>query len=182
VIRVAPALDPRDPGPPELPGEPLATPFPWIPVLAGLAVLLLVAGLLVRRAIARRPAAPPPPPPPAPPPSDAAREALALLRGLRAGTNPAADVASAAEALRGYVGARWDVPVVERTSPEILEDPRVRAIEGSERTVLARVLGAGDAVKFGRGSPTAAERDAVLDAAEGFVTRTTPVPVTEVRP
>jgi hypothetical protein len=179
-VRVTPTLDPADPGLPELPGEPLEEPFPWSAVLAIGGLLVAVGAVAATRLLRRRPAAVlTPPPAPSAPAADVADRALARLRTLRANAaaDPAADVAAAAEVARAYVGERFDVPVLERTSPEILHDARRTATATpGDLELLSRVLIGGDLVKFATHRPTAPDRDAVLESAEAFVTRTAPAP------
>lgn len=75
----------------------------------------------------------------------------------------------AADALRAWLVARFDVPVLRRTTEESLALPAVEALGTPARAALSLVLRAGDAVKFAGRIPAATERDAVLEAAEDVV-------------
>ena len=72
-----------------------------------------------------------------------------------------------ADVLRRYVGDRFDVPVLERTSPEI-----TAATPAAHRAVLADLLGFCDLVKFAEYPASAAKRDALLDRARAYVRAT----------
>ena len=147
-LRVKRALDPRQPGPAELPGAVPAKTFPWRTVGVALAALLL----LLRR---RRPTAEPPPPEPDSPaqPAPHLRALARLARARRAELQ--ACYAETAALLRDYAGVR----AAETT--EDLQIPR-----------LAAVLQQCDLVKFARHAPAADERERMLGAAESFIKET----------
>jgi len=148
-IRVKPVLDPEDPGPPELPGEPPPS-HGWIWWgSGGLAAALLLVLLLAlrRRPRAEAPASAAPEPPPASP------RDLALEELSRASVEEAADI------VRAFVGKTRDIRALERTTEELLREvPR-----------LGPVLRPADLVKFAAHEPTPAERDKVVEAACAFV-------------
>jgi hypothetical protein len=145
-IRVNPLLDPENPGPPELPGEPPRF-RAWIWWGSG---ALLLLGLVRLVALRRKPKAlPAPPPAPAAVPPPSARElALARLRGATA--------EEAADIVRAYVAKTHGIRALERTTEELLPVlPR-----------LADVLGPADLAKF---AALAVDRGRVVAAAEAFV-------------
>ncbi len=164
-------------GPPELPGEPLAEPFPWW--LAGVAALGAAAGVgvLVRRRGAHAPA--PGTPRDAPVAEDAvaaaraaAESALAALRDA-ACADPAAVQAwhdRAAAVLRTYVAAAFGVGRPEATTEELLADAATAARLGADLTArLGALLRDADLVKFACDVPDAARRAAYADAATALV-------------
>jgi hypothetical protein len=170
VLRVRPALDPSAAGPAELPGDPLPLPSPWR-VWAVAAGIALAATLVGRRTLRRRGEAAPAPQPAAPVadegPAPAALRAIEALRA-RAPRDAAESDAwhvDAAMVVRTYAAARFGVHARESTSEELSA-----AIAGdAARAPLRDVLAACDAVKFGLGATTGAERARVLDRAAEFV-------------
>jgi len=165
-LRVVPVLDAAAPGPPELPGAPLAEPSP-LPSLSLVAVLLVAglgAGLLLRR---RGTKAAGTPPAVAGTPSERALDALRRI-GLREGDD-GRDVAEAAEVVRGYAEEALHVAATCRTREETLASA---AFEAGEAARLDEVLAPADAVKFARHVPTPAERGRVLAQASAFVRAT----------
>jgi hypothetical protein len=157
-VRVRRALDPLAPGPPELPGDPVAEPFPRIPfalaAVAAAVALLWVSRRNRRRAPLAAPAAAPPDPP--------HLRALARLREIR---ERGADPAAASAVVRDYLAERFDVRAAERTTEELLDAPPLAA----HRDALAAVLVPCDLVKFAGARPSPPERARLLDAAEAFV-------------
>jgi len=157
-LRVVPVLDAAAPGPPELPGELPARSFPWILLLAGLAVAVGVAVAVRRKPTASAVL----PTMPAPAPAAEALRALAAVRDGRSGDR-AADVAAIAGILRAYLGARFGIDGRTKTTPELARVADVRP-----------VLGACDRVKFGAHVPSPEGRAALLEDAEALVRRTAP--------
>lgn len=176
-VHVVPALDPKNPGPPEIPAEPLLEPFPtslrW-----GLAILVLGAlAAASARAARRRGArsAPPSTPSPlAPPVRDPQGAALQQLESLRArGGEAAACVEEVSGVLREYVGERFRVRASHRTSEELLHGEELgRALTPSSRALLETALRACDRVKFAAHRPMAEEVGRLVDTAEAFVRAT----------
>jgi hypothetical protein len=131
-LRVRPALDPQEPGPPELPGPPMEVPtssFPWW--LGGLALLFALAWFLRR-----------PRPAPPPPPVDPLKRALERLETLRAqGPGIEEEHIETAALIREYLEARFAVPAETMTTEQILD-----ALHASG--TLEELLNACDVVKF----------------------------------
>ena len=173
VLRVRPALDPRAPGAPEFPGEPLSEPLPR-PLWAGIGAAAVVAtalALVLRRRAARlgeQPAAPERTATSAPSPSPRDR-ALQRIEALRARDPRTADEVlawhvEAAALSRDYVFERFAVGTPEMTTEELLA-----TAPGAQRAGLADVLAGCDLVKFAREVPAAAERARLLASAEALV-------------
>lgn len=169
-LRVRPALDPVDPGDPELPGGLHAESRPgtrWL--WGGVFLLLLLGGLTLVRA--RRPSDPPLPVVPDPTPETPATRALAALERIRARASGdvdarAEDVSDAAEVVRTYVSEAFGVPAPKRTSEELLA-----ANPPTPLDALRVVLLEADRVKYATGRPSSETRGAVLDAATSYVAR-----------
>jgi len=175
-LPVRPALDPQQPGPPELPRAPFPARVPWPPV-AGAAALALSAGLLHwrrTRARLRAPAAPPP----RPPAHAAARARLERLAAGAAAPDEAGIQAFHVEAaglLRDYLEERFEACRPELTSEEFLASPRAaEVLAAGQREGLARFLAACDLVKFARAPSTPEERAGLLAWAEAFLLETRP--------
>jgi hypothetical protein len=166
-LRVKRALDPKSPGPAELPGEPLPEPTSRWPLWAVGAALLGAFVLLLRRRRAPPTLAAPAPAPEPPPPGPhvLALERIDRLRGQEPHGRDeiSAFYIEASGLLRDYVGERFNVRADVMTTEELIE------IQAS----LARVLPDCDLVKFARHEPTASERERLLDRAEAFVRETT---------
>jgi hypothetical protein len=179
-IKVVATLDPAAPGAIELPGEPIRGSFPWRPVglgggaaLAGIAVALV----LWRRAVSRpAPSAGSSTPPPGP-----EVRALARLGRLRSAAprdvgEAEALCVEASGAVRDYLDERFALPAGRRTTEELgalvpLAGPEAERL----RVALRAALRPADFVKFARLMPEDPEREAMLDGAEEFVRKTSPV-------
>jgi hypothetical protein len=168
-LRVRSALADGPPGAPELPGGPLARPgrtLPWLAAAAALLTALALAGWRVARRRRLPDPLPSAPVPPAPPPPHL--RALARLDELRA-REPADDAANeawhvdAASIVREYVGERFGVRALERTTAELLP-----AAPAEHRELLAGVLRRCDRVKFAAERPGSTERAALLETAVTF--------------
>lgn len=144
----------------------------------GVLALLAAAAFALARRLARRPKAVPPPPPPRPP----WEVALEALEQLRADAR-AADATHGAtiehfdrlsDALRRYLGARFDFDGLESTTDETVRELRRRDAAPVLVDEVAAILGRTDLVKFARSPGSSAERDAMLEACVGLVHRTRP--------
>lgn len=153
-IRVNPVLDPENPGPPELPGEPPPS-RGWM--WWGGGALALAAVLFLSLALRRRPG-----PvakgvePPSPPPPPLRERALDRLRG--------ASVEEAADIVREYLAATTDVRALEMTTEELLRP----------LPALAAVFGPADLAKFAAVPPSGTAREAAIRAAMAFVREAAP--------
>src|SRR5439155_551442 len=143
----------------------------------GGAIALLVAGLLIRRAIKRR----------APAAAFAAANvprrapdavAIEKLSALRAAGNFAGDgyrpfYFALTEIVREYLGSRYGFDALEMTTTEVLDELKKRAehlvTEGAE---VPRFFASCDLVKFAKAGSTDAAALAALDAAQAIVLST----------
>ena len=178
-IRVRPAVDPEAPGTPEIPDDLLEERARWGPWALGGAALtaLVLAAILVRRR-RRAPPSVPSVPVAGPPPETPDAAALRALAGLRTDATDAPDglratFSAASDVVRTYVGLRFGVRAMERTSEELLrETPAGGASGASVREGLRGVLAPCDAVKFANVLPSLEARAHLFAAAEGFVRAT----------
>jgi len=173
VLRVRPALDPSAPGAAELPGDPLPLPSPWrVWAVAG-AIALVGATVALRTLRRREVVAPVPAAAPAvvaEGPAPAALRAIDALRAREPRDAAESDAwhIDAAAIVRDYASARLGVHAKESTSEE-LTSTVASAAGDAACAPLREALVACDAVKFGLGGTTAAERAHVLDSAAEFV-------------
>jgi len=160
-------LDPKAPGPAELPGDLLQMPFPWVRWTLAAAGAAVAATLLVRRRARTRGESPPTvAAAPGPAPHERALRRLAELRARR--PMSAADVhVDAATIVRDYVGERFALPTSQMTSEQI-----VAATATPQRSALAGFLARCDGVKFACETPSADDAERLLASAETFVTAT----------
>ena len=139
--------------------------WPW-----AVAVLLLLGAGIAWRVRSRTTTVEAAPPTPVETPLTPEERVLGELARLR-GESPEGRPAvlrwydEATTAVRAYLAARYSVPADRMTTPEC-----VRAVPDASAAPLRRFLVHGDAVKFARHRPGAAERDEALDDAEAFVT------------
>lgn len=172
-LRVRRALDPAAPGSPELPGEPLAEPFPWRAwTIGACAVIAALVFVRVRRMRAARLAASAPEPAAAtsPPPPGPHEIALGRIERLRASAPRRPDAilvwhVEASGLLRAFVSARFGLRAAEMTSEEVVASTPASAQRGR----LAEALRDCDLVKFATRAPLDVERATTLAAAEAFV-------------
>ncbi len=148
------------------------------------ALLYLAAGLVLGAIFAyflrrylRRPRPVPPPPPPRPP-WEIALERLDEVRhaGLLEVQRYSEYFDRVSDAVRSYLGARYDFDGLESTSDEILAALR-RARIGSPALpyeVISAFLGDCDLVKFARATPTPEDCSRALAAGETIVRATMP--------
>lgn len=176
-LRVRSSLPEGAPTPPELPGDLLLPPrsasvWWW---LGGLGAGVLGFVLWFAR---RRPAAEPAPAPAAPPPPDPSDEAFARLRELAqrpcaTSADAAGVLVEAAGVLRVYVGERFALPALQRTSEELGAAVAGLVAVPDMRSGLSRVLAAADLVKFACHAPAPDDVSPLLAGAETFVRDTT---------
>jgi len=177
-IRVRTAVDPDDPGPAELPGGFLATPFPWWPTIAGV-VLFGTLGLVLlrrrRRASTGETTSDRPDEPEGPAAWERALRRIEELRAMR--DDVLVFHTEAASCLRDYLGEQFRVGTEDMTTEEMIAAVRdSRAIDDFRRRVLLDLLGQCDGVKFARGAPSASQCESLLATATVFVRETAGVP------
>ncbi len=180
-LRVKPALPTDAPGPPELPGEPLPEPFPWLRWTMRGAAALAVMALLVfylqrrtRQADVRTAM----PAGPGKVPVDPVERALERLRRLR-GQDPRsheelqAYYVELSTLAREYIEALYAVRALTMTTEELRASPEAeRALEAPHRAMLADLFLYWDLVKFARYVPSELDREHHLKAVEQFVRET----------
>ncbi len=172
-LHVLPAIDPRTPGPVELPDGPLPERSPVVPVAVALGVL---ATFVLARALARRRRVPSPVVAPVPrTPADRALDALARLEadGVASEAARLAVASGVAGVLRDYLAEHLDLPAWVRTREEILA--RAASTPGVTPAVLhelASPLETAELAKFARHVPTAGEIPDALGHARAFVRAT----------
>ncbi|UCF66209.1 MAG: DUF4381 family protein, partial [Acidobacteriota bacterium] len=175
-IRVSSLLD-QDPDATDIRdiAGPVAVPFDWTPLLIGLAVLVVLGGLvLVGTRLLRRINAPSAPPPPRPP-DVVALEALARLRHQRlAEPEERAEWYVALSAIvRTYIERRFGLRAPEMTTEEfIYAVQRESPLSPAHRQLLGEFLAECDLVKFARHVPGLEDAERVYAAARRFVNET----------
>jgi len=136
--------------------------------------------MLVARWWARREKPPPPPPPPRPA-WDVAMERLEALRRTLPERLAEGEIVRWADelsdAMREYLGRRYDFDGLESTTDEVVS--RLRKIQPAGISVdeVAAMLGDCDLVKFAKATPEQQECEQLLSSATNVVRRTRPSPV-----
>jgi hypothetical protein len=146
--------------------------------VAGALVLMALTALLtwlLSRWWRARPREVPPPPPPRPPAEVALEKLRALRRELTAalaeGTQ-ARIVDGASDALREYLGHRFDFNGLESTTDEVIARLRHQRLSGVSLAEVTALLGDCDLVKFAKAVPDQADCEKVIADAERIVQRT----------
>ncbi len=78
--------------------------------------------------------------------------------------------------LRGYIEERYNVPALERTTDELMQEMRVAPISADHRLMLRNMLELSDMVKFAKATPSPAENEMMMANAIVFVKETAPAP------
>ena len=74
--------------------------------------------------------------------------------------------------VRGYIEERYQVPALERTTDELMQELRVSAMSEEHRTQLSNMLHLADMVKFAKALPSPAENEQMMAGAVRFVQST----------
>ena len=138
---------------------------------------LAVAGFFLRRWWKNRPQPAPVAPtvPPGPPPHLEALRRLAELRARHAALDAYAVAIECSDILRGYIEARFALPIRYQTTREFLGAAQAAPELNTEaQAQLGEFLKFFDQLKFARASATAAQTLATIDGAEQFVRRCIP--------
>jgi hypothetical protein len=148
----------------------------WFAWPLALAALAMAAMLLLRRM--RKAAAPAAEAPAARPLHErvlAELEALEKLRLWQQGEHKAYQ-SRLTDLVRGYIEERYEVPALERTTDELLQELRVGPLDSGMRTLLENMLRAADLVKFAKALPSPQENEQLMASAIRFVRSTAPQP------
>ncbi|HJS72832.1 MAG TPA: hypothetical protein VJ921_01000, partial [Vicinamibacteria bacterium] len=145
-----------------------------------LALLLALAAYLIYRKLRKEPGRVEAPvvAPPLPSPdveAEAALRRLAEKRLVEKG-EIAAFYTELAEILKRYVGRRFEVPYLERTTSEVLSDLRPKKLAAGTTSELRGILDASDLVKFAKYAPEPAHAEETLALAHSWIRRTRPSP------
>jgi hypothetical protein len=161
----------------------------WGAIGLGGALVLAIAGLLVRRALKRRRALAPGEAVPAGPVRPPDEIAMEKLRALRAAGNFGVDLYrpfyfAVAEVVRAYLGARYGFDSLELTTTELLDQLNAKAAhltapQGEKDGEVVRFLVDTDLVKFAKTGSTDEAALKILDAAQAIVLSTA-APLEEV--
>jgi len=136
--------------------------------LLGGALIALVLAPLVRRL--RRGRAPEPPPPPPRPANEVALEALAWLESAE--LSPEERYAGAVDALRAYLGGRYDFDGLESTTAELMDELAACEVDGVATTEVHAILDDADLGKFAKLVPSADEAMALVHRVREIVLAT----------
>jgi hypothetical protein len=153
-------------------------------ILAGMIATALVTWL-VARWWSRRPKAAPPPPPPRPA-WDVALAKLSLLN--RESAKMIADgkqvelVDRTSDALREYLGARYDFNGLESTTDEVLARLKHAKLQSASLPEITTLLGDCDLVKFAKAVPTTEQCKDMIESAVKIVRATIPVAAPAIAP
>lgn len=80
--------------------------------------------------------------------------------------------------LRGYIEERYQVPAMESTTEELMNELRVSPLNTDQRGQLENMLRAADMVKFAKALPSPQENEQMMVGATRFVRDTAPSPTT----
>lgn len=149
-------------------------------VLGFFAAMLLSAlvGWLLARWWRRRPKVEPPPPPPRPPAEIALEKLKALRKRMREAVAEGKEgeiVDGASDALREYLGARYDFNGLESTTDEVIARVRHARLGPISLNEIIALLSDADLVKFAKAPPDEAQCERMLEGAERIVRGTVPV-------
>lgn len=144
----------------------------WVPIVAGAALLVLALFLIFRKPKVRKPERAVK----QPEISVHQRITTALLQlkeqklwqqGLHKEYQ-----SRLTDLLREYIEERYEVPALERTTDELLNELRVSPLAHEQQTLLGNMLRAADMVKFAKAIPSAEENEAMMAQALRFVEAT----------
>lgn len=80
--------------------------------------------------------------------------------------------------LRGYIEERYQVPALERTTDELVQELKVSPLSLEQQALLANALRTADLVKFAKALPSPQENEQLMAAARRLIRETaTPPPV-----
>ncbi len=119
--------------------------------------------------------------PPLPPPDVEAEAALRRLaeKDLIRKGELEAFYTELSEVMKRYVGRRFEVPYLERTTSEVLSDLRPVKLAVGTTSDLRAILDASDLVKFAKFLPEAAHAEGTLELSFSWIQKTRPAPEPE---
>lgn len=144
----------------------------WIPIVAGMVLLALALYLILRKPKVRKPERAVK----QPEVSVHQRITAALLKlkeqklwqqGMHKQYQ-----SQLTDLLREYIEERYEVPALERTTDELLNELRVGPLAQEQQILLGNMLRAADLVKFAKAIPSAEENEAMMAQALRFVEAT----------
>jgi hypothetical protein len=151
----------------------------WVLIALGAVLLVALSSFLVASWWNRRPRAEKPGPPPRPP-WEVAIEKLETLRREKAGLLAQAKhvefVDRVSDALREYLGGRYDFNGLESTTDEVITRLAKVKLRGVTIEEITALLADSDLVKFAKAVPDEAQCDRMLEGAVRIVRATTPRP------
>ncbi len=157
----------------------------WVLGIAAAMLLSALLGWLLARWWKARPREVPPPPPPRPP-WEVALEKLAALRTELGTTTRDADAVAivdrASDALREYLGGRYDFQGLESTTDEVVARMKNARLQSISLNEIIALLGDADLVKFAKALPDQAQCERMIEGAERIVKGTIPMASAISRP
>jgi hypothetical protein len=145
-----------------------------------LALLAALAAYLIYRKLRKEPGLVEAPivAPPLPAPDVEAEAALRRLveKGLLEKGELAAFYTELAEIVKRYVGRRFEIPYLERTTSEMLSDLRPKKLATGTTSELRGILDASDLVKFAKYLPEPAHAEGTMALARSWIQKTRPSP------
>ena len=151
----------------------------WVLIALGVIAVVALLSFFAARWWSRRPAAAKPAPPPRPPWEVALEKLDALKRekaSLIAEEKQVELVDRVSDALREYLGGRYDFNGLESTSDEVVARLRKVKLRGIKLEHITALLSDSDLVKFAKAVPDEAQCDRMLEGAIRIVRATTPRP------
>lgn len=144
----------------------------WIPIAGGMALLALALFLILRKPTVRKPEHQIEQPPIAV--HQRITAALLQLKEQKLwqqGMHKQYQ-SQLTDLLREYIEERYEVPALERTTDELLNELRVSSLAQEQQILLGNMLRAADLVKFAKAIPSAEENEAMMAQALRFVEAT----------
>ncbi len=84
--------------------------------------------------------------------------------------------------LRGYIEERYQVPALERTTDELMQELKVSPLSLEQQSLLANALRSADLVKFAKALPSPQENEQLMAAARRLIRETAPPPPVHAKP
>lgn len=152
------------------------THWPWLAGAAGVGLAALLLLLFLRRPKRQAPVAAAPEVP-IHERYVAALEALERERLWQQGEHKLYQ-SRLTDLLRAYIEERYQVPALERTTDELMNELRVSPLSAEQQSTLGNMFRLADLVKFAKATPTAQENEQMMSGAVRFVRGTAPADTT----